>query len=699
MIIFLILHFLNFTNMKRVFLLVLALCFLFSLNMNAQTQDSTIAIPNGSFENWSNGNGYSVTVLFFPLTVYSSYTYPTGWNYPAYPVNETITYSGMNVNVNTNLPLLKVANQTSGAVDGSHALKMESFMLSDIISSTVYSLASSSLDPMLTTTVFPTVLSTGVVDIDNLLPLLSTLTANLGNLSQVLSTFANVDINTLIDGGVALNGVQPSKLTGYYKYTSATSGDNGGILIIGTKYNTTTHRREAVGGGYTVALTDTASYTPFEALYTPLSEINASYPYVEADSLIIMLLSSANSTPQQGSALFLDHLQLWAQQASTPDTCASVANLTVQGVDTIHATLNWTCAGTPDHFELEYGTQGFAHGAGTTVNVTGTTHTLSSLQPDTHYDVYVRSVCSSTLAGDWVMVSFQTDTLVAPVVIEDTCSAVFNLTVQGVDTMHATLNWTCAGTPDHFELEYGIQGFAHGAGTTVNVNGNTHTLSSLQPDTYYDVYVRSVCSSTLVGDWTMTTFHTDTLVPPVVIEDTCSAVFNLHVINVDTTHVTIGWSFEGDPTQFEAEYGAQGFTLGSGTHTGSSESFLHLSNLQPDTYYDIYVRCVCSSTLMGDWAMLTFHTDTLPATDDTVGIHTYSSLDLQIYPNPAHGQCVVQFGQELPKVVRLYSIDGALLQEMTPQKETMELRLPAKGVFMLYCETREGVVVRKVVNQ
>ena len=685
--------------MKRVILLFSTLCFLFSLNLNAQTLDSTIAIPNGSFENWSNGNGYSVTVLFFPLTVYSSYTYPTGWNYPAYPVNETITYSGMNVNVNTNLPLLKVANQTSGAVEGSHALKMQSFMLSDIISSTVYNLASSSLDPQLTTTVFPTVLSTGEVDIDNLLPLLSTLTANLGNLSQVLSTFVNVDINTLIDGGVALNGMQPSKLTGYYKYTSATSGDNGGVLMLGTKYNTTTHRREAVGGGYTVALTDTSNYVPFEVHYTPLSEVNSSYPYVEADSLVIMLLSSANSTPQQGSALFLDHLQLWAQQTVTPDTCASVTNLTVQGVDTMHATLNWTCAGTPDHFELEYGVQGFAHGAGTTVNVNGTTHTLSSLQPDTYYDVYVRSVCNSTLASDWVMVSFHTDTLVVPVVVPDTCASVANLTVQGVDTMHATLNWTCAETPDHFELEYGIQGFAHGAGTTVNVNGTTHTLSSLQPDTYYDVYVRSVCSSTLMGDWAMVSFHTDTLVPPVVIVDTCSAVFNLHVINVDTTHATIGWSFEGDPTQFEAEYGAQGFTLGSGTHVGVAESFLHLSDLQPDTYYDIYVRCVCSSTLVGDWAMLTFHTDTLPVTGDTVGIHTYSTLDLQIYPNPAHGQCVVQFEQELPKVVRLYSIDGALLQEMTPQKETMELQLPAKGVFMLYCETREGVVVRKVVNQ
>ena len=587
--------------MKRVFLLVSALCLLFSLNVNAQAQDSTIAIPNPSFENWSNGNGYSVTVVIFPLQVYSSYTYPTGWNYPTYPVNESITYSGMTVNVNTNLPLLKVANQTSGAVDGSHALKMQSFMLSDIISSTVYNLASSSLDSMLTTTVFPTVLSTGAVDIDNLLPLLSTLTSSLGSLSQVLSTFINVDLNTLIAGGVALNGATPDKLTGYYKYTSAVGGDNGGILILGSKYNTATHKREIVGGGYTVALTDTSGYAPFEVNYTPVSDVYPSFPNVEADSLIILMLSSANATPQQGSALFLDNLQLWAQQAA----------------------------------------------------------------------------------------------------VADTCSAVFNLHVINVDTTSATIGWAFEGNVFDFEVEYGAQGFAQGSGTTLHPSESFMHLSNLQPGTCYDIYVRCGCGNTLWGNWSALTFCTDTLVPPVIPDpDTCSAVFNLHVVNVDTTSATIGWAFEGNVFDFEVEYGAQGFAQGSGTTLHPSESFLCLTDLQPDTYYDIYVRCGCGNDLWGNWATMTFHTDTLPSViDDSVGIHNYVNYEVKIYPNPAHGHCTLHFGQELPKVVRLYSIDGVLLKEWIPQKEMMELHLPESGSFLLYCETKSGVVVRKVVNR
>ena len=595
--------------MKHISVLLLAFCLFFSLNSNAQVQDSTIAIPNPSFEQWSTGSGYSVTVIFFPLSVYSSYTYPTNWDYPTYPVNESITYSGMTVNVNTNLPLLKVSNETSGVPEGSHALKMQSFMLSDIISSTVYGLAESSLDPTLTTTVFPTVLSTGVVNIDQLLNEMYDITSSLGSFSQLMTAFSGKDINALINGGIALENKVPDRLTGYYKYTSAVSGDNGGILMLGTKYNSATHRREVVGGGYTIALTDTSAYTPFEILYSPLSEIDPSSPYIEADSLVLLIFSSANTTPQQGSALFLDNLQLLAQQ---------------------------------------------------------------------------------------------------PVEPIDTCSAVFNLSVSNVDTMHATVNWTYEGTPDHFEAEYGVQGFNHGSGTSVITSTNTLSLTDLQPDTHYDVYVRCVCDSTLFGEWSMTSFQTDTLIPPappIEPEDTCSAVFNLHLIDVDTMHATIGWGFEGDPDHFEAEYGVQGFAQDNGTLVGITESFLHLSDLQPDTYYDIYVRCVCDSDLFGEWSMISFHTDTLvppaPPVDpeDSTGIQTFTTDHMLVYPNLAHGQCTVQFEREIPNVVRLFTIEGALLQETKPNKETIELSLPNQGVFLLVCEMKTGTVFRKIVNQ
>ena len=169
-------------------------------------------------------------------------------------------------------------------------------------------------------------------------------------------------------------------------------------------------------------------------------------------------------------------------------------------------------------------------------------------------------------------------------------------------------------------------------------------------------------------------------------------------------HATIGWGFEGEPDHFEAEYGVQGFAQGSGTTVGSTESFLHLSDLQPDTHYDLYVRCVCDTDLFGEWAMTTFHTDTLvPPTPvdpvDSTGIQTLTAGKMLVYPNPAHGQCTVQFERETPSVVRLFTIEGTLVQEFIPTHESIELTLPSSGVFLLVCDMKEGTVVRKIVSR
>ena len=592
--------------MKRIFTFfaVMAVLFMTSMNMNAQTN---IPLPNSSFENWSDGNGYSVSVWLFSLPVYSSYTYPTNWSYPTYPVNENFTYSGMNFNVNTDLPLLKVSNESSSVADGSHALKMETFKLSDIISSTVYGLASSSIDEELRDMKIPTILSTGVVDLDNLLPILNTLMVNMSSIAQLMSTFADEDISDYIDGGVALNGLIPNRLTGQYKYTSANgSGDNGGILMLGTKYNTTNHRRELVGGGYTVALTDISTYTNFEILYRPLNDVLPTYPYNDPDTIAIFLFSSANNNRQQGSALFLDNLKLWTA---------------------------------------------------------------------------------------------------APVIPEDTCNAVTNLMIDYVDTTLASVSWNYDSNPDHWEAEYGVHGFSHGNGTAVTTSNNSIILSNLLPDTYYDVYVHSVCNDSLASDWSFISFHTDTPIPPVIPElDTCCTILNLTVSNVDTTHAQLSWICNGTPDHWEIEYGEQGFTLGDGISQTTTNTSISLSDLQPDTYYDVHVRSACENDIFGDWAMVSFKTDTLvpsvipPISGDTTGVNSFASNNILCFPNPAHGSCTLQFNGQLPISIQLYSIDGKLLQSFIPTSETISLPLPYSGIFMLRCETEKGIIIRRIIS-
>ena len=70
-----------------------------------------------------------------------------------------------------------------------------------------------------------------------------------------------------------------------------------------------------------------------------------------------------------------------------------------------------------------------------------------------------------------------------------------------------------------------------------------------------------------------------------------------------------------------------------------------------------------------------------------------------VYPNPAQGLFTVQFDREIPSVVRLFTLEGVLVQEIIPTKETLEVTLPSSGVFLLVCEMKEGTVTRKIVNR
>ena len=50
-------------------------------------------------------------------------------------------------------------------------------------------------------------------------------------------------------------------------------------------------------------------------------------------------------------------------------------------------------------------------------------------------------------------------------------------------------------------------------------------------------------------------------------------------------------------------------------------------------------------------------------------------------------------------MARLYTLEGALVKEIIPTKETFELTMPTPGVYLLVCEMKEGTVVKKVVSR
>ena len=96
-------------------------------------------------------------------------------------------------------------------------------------------------------------------------------------------------------------------------------------------------------------------------------------------------------------------------------------------------------------------------------------------------------VLSSTLAETE---DYNVDILPVPTCLQPSGATALNITSSS-----ANLTWTSTGTS--FQLEWGLQGFVQGTGTTVNVtDATTYALSGLAANTSYSYYIRRNCGTT-----------------------------------------------------------------------------------------------------------------------------------------------------------------------------------------------------------
>lgn len=380
--------------------------------IQAQTPD-TIPVPMGCFEQWFQYPADSASLGFFSLPINYDYELPEGWSVPMYFINETLSYYGMNLPISANIPLGLCYADTTNAPQGSKAVVAETFMMEDVMNPTAYALAATMLDSTLTAQALPTVVANGNINLERLLELAEMLMGNTSDINWLLGMVDSVDINEFITGGFALNGFSPNQLIGMYKYILPypTATDHGAVVAIGTRYDTASHRRMLVGAGSKMLyqLYDTINYEPFQMDYVSLSSyFPESYGFYDADSMIVLILSSADTKGfKDGSRIFIDSLQL----VSFGSPCGQVENFRVSVNEPFRLQLDWNNTATPDSWELEYGPKGFVRGFGTNRTLSDSTITFATLDMGRVYDFFVRGICGDTAETEWVFLSVKTDTI------------------------------------------------------------------------------------------------------------------------------------------------------------------------------------------------------------------------------------------------------------------------------------------------
>jgi fimbrial isopeptide formation D2 family protein len=248
-------------------------------------------------------------------------------------------------------------------------------------------------------------------------------------------------------------------------------------------------------------------------------------------------------------------------------------------------------------------------------NVTSSTTTISNLNPSTIYYYYVRTVCQSVNAASYWTGPYIFNTVTCNE--QDKCTYKFYLTSEGFN------NWNYA------RMEVRQNGVLVATLGTVGVNNQDGIAVSICNNVPFDLYWNIVGTqpqgigiriensfgdtiyTKLPGEGTpLTVLYTDITLencaPP-----TCPKPQNINATLLTPTSVALSWSEASLATQWEVyatEFGNPAPLNGTPLNTNNSSYLIAnsnqnfvISNLNPTSDYQYYIRSICSSTDLSTW--------------------------------------------------------------------------------------------------
>ena len=442
-------------------------------------------------------------------------------------------------------------------------------------------------------------------------------------------------------------------------------------------------------------MTDKSDPTTFEILDT----IPA--PYLPNNEYTLVEYSLANYTGygqyiafraskgNGGNNLRLDDVTL-----DYIPVCQHPVDLVVDAVTSDAVTFHWSEIGGASAWFVEYGPAGFTPGEGTQEYAYDTTYTISGLNPNTQYDVYVWSDCGG-MESTSINATFRTDC--GPIVelpfFEDFETGVYNTGMynsSGQQDYIVCWNRYASDPAHHFYIPTGTT-YSHSGSHYLDAHWTSNCYNiAIAPalDQSFDVSqlmvhfwaCRTGASGTLevgimddpAADTTF--FPIDTIdlsnmntyvydekyvkfnnytgtgkyvafrvanasscgyyIDDVTIDyaPACSPVSNLEISDISGTSAVVTWEpgHFGTVDSYTLEYSEGGQENWVTVDNITATTYL-LGNLDFSTYYDVRVKTTCSDGTTGDWVMETFRTNCLVGGDVTVGDGTSTNSYLPSY--------------------------------------------------------------------
>ena len=275
--------------------------------------------------------------------------------------------------------------------------------------------------------------------------------------------------------------------------------------------------------------------------------------------------------------------------------CLTPSGLTVGAVYSSTATLSWTGIGGADRYEIQYRLSGASAWSSAVSMGTGTSYTLTGLQPGSSYEAKVRGYC--TVFGNWTGVT-------PTITLNTACTTPTGLSATAVGEDFVGLQWGSSAGADRYEIHYRFSGQVNWNTKTSMGTGTSYTLGGLYFGQDYEVKVRAWCPSVSGYTGFTATMNVSTKCP----QSSITSVTNT------TTTATVNWTGPYTPGTYRIRYRTDHEINWTSVDVPDNSGSYILQGLSPETNYEVEVRTYCPGS--GAWSPssgITYFTTDPPA--------------------------------------------------------------------------------------